>query len=104
MSIPKLDFGDVVRVCAEFVNSAGAAATPSSIWLMLSTPKVADPAQYDVDTITLANSLVVSTTGFVLHDLDTLSIAPGLYSYRWVARGAVAIAETGQFIVEERMI
>lgn len=102
MAIPRCDLGDVVRIFADFVSSAGLATDPDSCWLMLSQPLSADPASHAVtslDVFTAANSVVNDAIGSYLHDI--VGNVPGVYSYRWVARGAVAVAEAGKFIIEE---
>lgn len=102
MAIPKCDLGDIVRVFGVFVNSAGVPTNPDSLWLMLSEPQSADPASHSVtslDVFTAANSVINDVTGSYFRDI--VCDIPGVYSFRWVARGAVADAETGQFIIEE---
>ena len=102
MGIPRHDKGDIIRVTGMFTDSAGIATNPDSVWLMLSIPHSGDVASHDVSTKgfgTAADSIVNPTTGDFFHDIT--ADLPGIYSFRWLGRGAAAAAETGQFIIEE---
>lgn len=86
--------GDQVRVSVAFTNTAGTAADPTTITLLVKQ------RQRAVATYTFAAGQVTKTaTGAYYRDVDVTE--EGIWDYRWVGTGAVVAAAEGSFNVPD---
>lgn len=89
------DVGDMVRLTATFVNSAGTAVDPSSIYAW---HQIIKPTLFDVTTIGYGvGSMVKLSTGVYYTDVPVNS--GGEWRYRFRGYGANAAAVEGKFMV-----
>jgi hypothetical protein len=90
------DVGDVIRLTATFVNSAGAAVDPSSL---VAWHRIIKPNLFDVTTIAFngVDSMVKLSTGVYYTDVAVNS--GGEWHYRFRGYGANAAAVEGKFQV-----
>ena len=89
------DVGDVIRLTATFVDSAGAAVDPSSVYAW---HQIIKPALSDVTTIGYGvNSMVKVGTGVYYTDVPVNS--SGEWHYRFRGYGANAAAVNNEFQV-----
>ena len=89
------DTGDVVRITASFVNSAGVNVDPSSIYAW---HQIISPTRFDVTTIGYGvESMVRLGTGVYYTDVPVNS--GGEWRYRFRGYGSNAAAVEGKFMV-----
>lgn len=85
------EVGDRVRLTATFTDSAGTAADPTQVRLLVQV-QGEHPSSY-----TYPGTVTKSATGVYYYDYDVLY--EGIHDYRWVGTGAVVAADEGQFNV-----
>jgi hypothetical protein len=86
------DVGDDARTSCAFTNDAGAAADPTGVSVTI------DPPGAGTVTYTYPAAEVVKDSTGNYH-VDFTCDAPGRWWIRWVGTGAVAAADTVNFLV-----
>lgn len=97
MTITVYEVGDVVRLNGTFTNVAGTLADPSGLVLRVLPPN----GTLESSTLGTGTAIVDGTgTGYFYSDYTIAQI--GRHYYWWVASGAVATVEGGEFEVSPR--
>ena len=91
-----LDIGDVYRLQAQFFDSNGTAADPTTITLIVSSAGGSTTYTYGAAEITK------DSTGVYYKDL-TIDVA-GAWEYRWTSTGTPTTSEEGAFSVNARIV
>lgn len=85
--------GQTIRLSAEFRNSAGALANPTTVTV-----------HYQKGNATPVTNAAPTNDSTGKYHIDVDLDEPGEWKYDWVGTGAVAAVEEGRFTVRKRYI
>ncbi len=100
MSANEYELGQAVRLTAAFLNTAGAAADPSTVSVKHGVALVNPPPDPTATTLVFGVDAAVIKDSTGNYHADILPAVPGNYTYSWIGTGTVAAVSVGHFRVK----